>query len=299
MATAIQEHIAHSPGLDTASADLAEKLRASTVEVRNEGHGNGSGVIWQADGLIVTNDHVVRAEQIEVVLADGRALPAQVVSRNRDRDLAALRVQARDLPAATIGDSDALRVGQLVLAMGNPLGIKGALSVGIVHSVAAHTASGAARWIHADLSLLPGNSGGPMVDVWGRVIGINSMVAGGLGLAVPSNVVQRFLAGKTRPAFLGVQTQAVAFPTGFAGGLNQETGLMVLSLVEGSPAVRSGLLPGDILVTAGRTPLREPDDLLAALRESTVGTPLPLAIVRAGRTHELIAILGERATETQ
>src|SRR5947209_3979896 len=131
MATLIQEHIALSPGLSAATAELAARLRASTVEVRSQGHGHGSGVIWRADGLIVTNHHVARHDQAEVVLSDGRTFQARVTARDPEHDLAALRVEATDLPAAPIGDSSTLRVGQLVLAMGHPLGITGALTVGI------------------------------------------------------------------------------------------------------------------------------------------------------------------------
>lgn len=297
MATIIQEHIALSPGLNTAAAELAARLRASTVEVRSEGHGNGSGVIWRADGLIITNAHVVRTDRVDVVLADGRSLPAQVVSLDAEHDLAALRVTATDLPAATIGDSTALRVGQMVLAMGNPMGIKGALTIGIVHMVAKQ--DGRDRWIRADLSLAPGNSGGPMTDAQGRVVGINSMVAGGLALAVPSSVVERFLRGQTKPSFLGVQTQVVAVPSGFGGATTQERALLVLSVVEGGPAARNGLLPGDLLLSAGGRALRGPDDLLAVLRENAVGTPLPLTIVRAGRQQDVTAILGERESEAR
>ena len=302
MATIIQEHIAHAPGMNAATARLAADLRAATVEVRVEGHGNGSGVIWQSGGLIVTNNHVVRGETAEVVLADGTVLSARVVDRDAERDLAALRVDAPDLRAADIGDSSALRVGQVVLAMGHPLGIKSALSLGIVHMVASSDAqSSEQRWIRADLSLLPGNSGGPLADAHGKVIGINSMVSGGLALAVPSNTVQRFVAGKTKPAYLGVQTLVVRLGTDFTAqaGSGQETGLMVLSVVEGGPAARNGLLPGDILIAAGATNLVDQDAFVGVLRSSAVGTPLPLRIIRGGVVKDVTAILGERETEAR
>jgi serine protease Do len=302
MATVLQEHLAHAPGMNTAAAHLAANLREATVEVRTQGHGNGSGIIWRADGLIITNDHVVHGEHVEVVLADGTVFPAQVVDRDPDNDLAALHVDAKGLPAAPIGDSSNLRVGELVLAMGNPLGMKSALTVGIVHMVATtRNAQSEHRWIRADLSLLPGNSGGPMVNAQGAVIGVNSMVVGGLALAVPSNTVERFLAGKTRPAFLGVETQVVSFPKNFAtqANISQETGLMVLGVVEGGPAARNGLLPGDILVKAGNTAVTDHQSLIAVLRDSTTGTPLPLTIIRGGATLEVTAILGERDTEAR
>ena len=166
--------------LDSAAAALAARLRQSTVQIRVEGHGMGSGVIWQPDGLILTNNHVLRGPSAEVVLADGRTLRGQVTQRDQAHDLAALRVDGGMLEAAPIGDSTQVRVGQIVLAMGHPLGIADALSMGIVHDAPA----GDHGWLRADLSLLPGNSGGPLADARGRVIGVNTMVSGGLALAI-------------------------------------------------------------------------------------------------------------------
>jgi serine protease Do len=144
------------------------------------------------------------------------------------------------------------------------------------------------RWIRADLSLAPGNSGGPLANASGHVIGVNSMVAGGLALAIPSRTVERFLDGKTRPR--GFATNA---------GITQDAGLMVLSVVEGGPAARNGLLPGDILVKAGNSTLTNQESLIGVLRESATGTPLPLTIVRGGVAKEITAILGEREAEAR
>jgi serine protease Do len=302
MATAFQERLGHAPSLNTAMAHLATELRAATVEVQVEGHGNGSGVIWRQDGLIVTNSHVARGESVEVVLQDGRAVPGKVFDRSDDYDLAAVRIAADGLQAAPIGDSSQLRVGELVLAMGHPLGVRGALTIGIVHMVpSSPRPAGDERWIRADLSLLPGNSGGPMADANGRVVGINSMVAGGLALAVPSNVVERFVAGKIAPAYLGVVTQLVQLGDGLATRSNagQSRGLMVLSVAEGGPAARNGLLPGDILMAAGGQRLTTYEALIAVLRTCTAGTPLSLTILRGGVMLDLTAILGARDTETE
>jgi len=289
MATATHPQVGRTGSLDESTAALANYLAPRVVEVRARERGVGSGVIWSADGLIVTNAHVVRGSDVEVVLADGRVLPAPVTARDEEHDLAALQVAASNLPTAAIGDSDSLRVGQLVLAMGNPLGLTRALSMGIVHTV--DTGEGP-NWIRADIRLAPGNSGGPLVDGEGRVLGINSMIAGGLALAVPSTLVRRFLAGETRPAFLGVKTQLVAVPDSESG-----RGLVVLELVKGAPAERGGLFPGDVMLTAGRTTLREPDDLLVALSDLAPGTPLPLTIVRGGVKHDVTIVLGERPAE--
>lgn len=292
MAPVLEERIAGSPALAAATAELATRLRASTVEVQSQGRGHGSGVIWRADGLIVTNHHVVQTDHPEVVLADGRRFDARVTARDPERDLAALQIDATDLPTAPIGDSSALRVGQLVLAMGHPLGIKGAMTMGIVHAVGG-ASRGPDRWVRADVTLAPGNSGGPLTDALGQVVGINSMIAGGLALAVPSSSVERFLSG-AQPAFLGVQTQVVALPEAFAQAVEQESGLMVLTLVEAGPAARAGLLPGDILIAGGRQSLADADDLVALLRDSTPGTPLPLTVLRAGQRRQVTAILGQR-----
>lgn len=168
-------------------AALAAHLRRSSVEVSGPWRGGGSGVIWNSDGLIVTNAHVARGPRAQVTLSDGRTFQAEVVRRDSRRDLAALRIDMRGLPAADSGDSGRLRAGHMVAALGNPFGVTGALSIGIVH------ATDEANWIQADVRLAPGNSGGMLADASGRVIGINTMIVGGIALAVPSNAVESFL----------------------------------------------------------------------------------------------------------
>jgi serine protease Do len=171
--------------------ELAAVLRAVTVEVRTGGAWAGSGVIWH-DGLVITNAHVATRPDPVVRLADGRTLVARVVRRDPVRDLAALDLGVRGLAAAAIGDDRTLRPGELVLALGHPLGVTGALAIGVVHAGPAADAHGA-RWLRADVRLAPGNSGGPLADAWGRVVGLNTMVIDGLGYAVPSGAVARFL----------------------------------------------------------------------------------------------------------
>lgn len=186
------------PGLSGDLAGVAGRLRDSTVELRALDRAIGSGVIWRADGLIVTSAHVVAGARPalggpQVRLGDGRRLPATVIAWDRALDLAVLTVEARGLPAASIGDSDRLRAGDLVLAVGHPFGVIGAVATGIVHAAPAPPGGPSARWIQADLRLAPGNSGGPMADASGHVVGINGMVAGGLALAVPSRAVAAFV----------------------------------------------------------------------------------------------------------
>lgn len=179
--------------LDEAFAAVGEKLRRSTVQVFNGRRGAGSGVVWRADGWIVTNAHVVRGNSARIRLEDGRTLEAEVIARAEERDLAALFVSASDLPAAEIGASTAVRVGEIVLAAGSPFGVRGAVSAGVLHAVGSVPRVGKQPWLQADLELAPGNSGGPLADASGRVIGINSMIAMGLGLAIPSHDVEQFL----------------------------------------------------------------------------------------------------------
>ena len=178
-------------------ATLAEKLQRATVQVYGRG-GGGSGVVWQTNGLIVTNAHVAHGPRVAVELSDGRRLRADVVARAKQRDLALLLVDERGLPAAEIGDSDNVRAGELVVATGYPLGFGGALTAGIVHRGGSRSECSGQRWVCADVRLAPGNSGGPLADAQGRVVGINSQIYYGLALAVPSNDVCRFISEAAR-----------------------------------------------------------------------------------------------------
>ncbi len=216
--------------------EIAEQLRRSTVQVTLPGRrGSGSGVIWSTNGLIVTNAHVARGKTAEVELWDGRRFQAGLTARDVRRDLAALRITAAGLPAVTAGDSSAVRPGELVLAIGNPLGFAGALSTGVVHSIGALPGMPGKQWIRANLRLAPGNSGGPLADAQGRVIGINTAVLNGLGVAAPANSAAGFLAQGPRPS-LGVTLRPLPF------------GLQVLEVdAEGAAAVAS-LRPGDVLL---------------------------------------------------
>jgi len=169
---------------------LVERLRRITAEVADSGASLGSGVLWPP-GCVVTNAHVVRGSRAAVRLVDGRRLEGQVIARDTDADLALLRVLGTGIPAASICDSTA-PVGSLVAAVGHPLGVRGALSVGIVHAVGP-VRLGGRSWIQADVRLARGNSGGPLADASGRVIGLNAMVVGPLALAIPIGEVARFV----------------------------------------------------------------------------------------------------------
>jgi len=180
------------PGVEAALGELTELLRQVTVQVHAGGRSAGAGVVWLRSGLVVTNAHVAAGPRAEVVLPDGRALGARLVARDPRRDLAALAVDAGPLPTALRADARGLRAGELVVALGHPLGVAYAAALGVVHRTPSG-ARGPGGWLHADIRLAPGNSGGPLADTAGRVVGINAMIVGGLGIAVPTHLVERFV----------------------------------------------------------------------------------------------------------
>ncbi|HEY4817883.1 MAG TPA: trypsin-like peptidase domain-containing protein [Candidatus Acidoferrum sp.] len=250
--------------------EIAEQLRRSTVLVLPGERGNGSGVIWSADGIIVTNAHVARASQMRVQLWDGREFDAALVSRDTRRDLAELRIKAANLPAATVADSSQVRPGELAIAVGNPLGFVGALTTGAIQAVGPLGGQlrrfGPEPWVQADVRLAPGNSGGPLADAHGRVIGINTMAAGRLALAVPSNAVTNFLAADPIDVWLGVIVAPVRVPR--PGSRAKTFGLVLLEVEPESPAANASLLPGDILLGTDEKSFASLDDLSNSLQGS-------------------------------
>ena len=220
-----------------AFGEVAERLRRSTVLIHSgsdgsrSGSGSGSGVICSDSGLIVTNAHVIRGSHACVQLWDGREFEAQVTERDHSRDLAALRISAQGLPRVSIADSSRIRAGELALAIGNPLGFVGALSTGVVHAVGPVRGLGPCSWVQANVRLAAGNSGGPLANAAGDVIGINSMVAGRLALAIPSNSVSAFLQTGASTAWLG----ASVYPTWIPSVGKKLFGLVVLEVQEAVP----------------------------------------------------------------
>lgn len=182
------------------NADMAaviEGVRRSLVEIRNGRRGVGAGTIWHPDGLILTNAHVVGRRSLQVTLPDGHKLPARILAHDASRDIAALSVEATDLPTIELGDSRKLKPGQWVLALGHPWGVAGAVTAGVVTGVGKRLPEmplADREWIAVSLHLRPGHSGGPLVDNHGRLVGMNTIMAGpDVGLAVPVHVVKRFL----------------------------------------------------------------------------------------------------------
>lgn len=276
-----------STRLDAGLTSIAEHLRRITVQIRGRERGIGSGVIWHPDGVIITNAHVARGARATVALADGRMLEAAVTVRDPELDLALLNVAATGLPAAVVNGSDTLRVGELVFAVGNPFGINGALTAGIVHAVGPTDSADGRRWVQADIRLAPGNSGGPLADARGRVIGINSMIAAGLALAVPSHVVERFRRRRQERPYVGVTTRPVAVrPAG-----RRLLGLLVLEVASESPAEAAGIMLGDVLIGVAGRVFGAADDLAKILDEASAGETLRLDLTRGGAQLSLAVVL--------
>jgi len=256
--------------------EIAEHLRRSSVQIGDgQGGRGGSGVIWETGAnksVIITNAHVVRGRRARVRLRDGRTSEGRITSLDARRDLAALTIEIGALPVATSGDSDTLRVGELVFAVGNPFGLVGALAVGIVHM-------NGKQWVGADVRLAPGNSGGMLADAECRVVGINSMIVNNLAFAVPSNAVRRFLARDTRPQ-LGIKIMALPVTQG-----SDSPGLLVFDVQSGSVAERSGLMIGDAIVGTRERLFTNSDELAAALDDAAASNleKLELSLIRGGK----------------
>lgn len=196
MATAVNPASELSIIGSTSFAEVAECLRSVTVQViTGDGYGrvgSGSGVVWSADGLVITNAHVVAASRVAVEFQSGRRYPAEVLHRDREHDLAALQIRGAIFSPASIRDAGTLRIGELVVAMGNPLGEIGAITAGVVHS------RGSGDYIESDVHLAPGNSGGPLADAEGRIVGINTLIANGMGVAIGTRKITEFVASLLR-----------------------------------------------------------------------------------------------------
>jgi serine protease Do len=276
-----------------AFGEVAERLRRSTVLIhsgqRGNASGSGSGVIWSAAGLIVTNAHVIHGTHACVQLWDGHEFEAQVSERDHSRDLAALRVSAQGLPSVSIADSSRIRAGELALAVGNPLGFVGALSTGVVRAVGPVRGLGPPTWVQANLRLAPGNSGGPLANASGEVIGINTMVAGRLALAIPGNAVKSFLDTGASAAWLG----ASVYPAQIPSRGKKLFGLVVLEIQQGSPAATASLLPGDILLGTEEQRFASVEDMRLLLEGSRT-RQVRLEFLRGnyGRIRKVTLLLG-------
>jgi serine protease Do len=269
-----------------AGARMIERAQRSVVQVSSGGRGIGAGVIWDPDGLVMTNHHVVAGwrRNVTVALHDGRTFDAEVVKSSGSLDLALLRLpgETTNLPAAPIGDSDALRVGELVYAIGHPWGSVGAVSAGIVGGVGelrGRDRGSSARYVRSDVTLAPGNSGGPLLNARGEVVAINAMVFGRMALSIPGNAAGAWATAERRPR-LGIGVLPVEVPA----SLHREagtSGLVIAAVEAGGVADRAGLLVGDVLLAIADEPLDGAGTLLEALARA--GDAVELRIMRGGR----------------
>ena len=269
---------------DAGTAQLAEHLRSRVVAVRTS-QGGGTGTIWSADGLVITNHHVVTSDRALVELPDGRSDEGTVVARDPEVDLAALRVPFDGLPVLPHRDSGPLRVGELVFAAGNPWGERSVVTAGVVIALGK-------RVVHADVLLAPGNSGGPLVDAHGRLVGINAMIAGGAAVAIPLGVVRSFVESlDSRPrGAIGVTLAPIGLPDALAAAYNvtDGRGLIVTGIEPASPADRAGLIPGDIILAVdGAAGVRH---TAHRLQEMRTGKPVRLSLLRGGRPVDVEAL---------
>ena len=282
---------------------VAERLAPSVANLRLRRGGGGSAVVISPDGFLLTSAHVVAGGRARgrASFVDGRELAFSVVGADPFSDLAVLRADASDLVAAELGDAERLRVGQLVVAIGNPHGFGGSVTAGVVSALGRSlpTRSGAnVRYvdnvIQTDAALNPGNSGGALADGRGRVVGINTAVAGvGLGLAVPINDATRKIVGalmregRFRRAYLGIAGGPRPLPPRLAAELGRRECVEVVNVVEGSPAAAAGLRPEDMIVAVDGTPVESVDDLQRLMVSELIGRSVTLTVVRGDRTHAL------------
>ena len=278
--------------------------RSSSGGRPRTGESLGSAVVYTSDGFLLTNAHVVgRAQSGTASFADGTSAPFTVVGADPLSDLAVLRSAGATPPPAELGEADQLVVGQLVVAVGNPLGLAGSVTAGVVSALGRSlpTRSGSAGRliedvIQTDAALNPGNSGGALADSQARVVGINTAVAGvGLGLAVPVNATSRRIIaalmrdGKVRRAYLGLVSMPAPLPAYLHERFGRASGLRVVEVVPGGPAARAGLRAGDLLLTAGGKPVETAQDLQRLMFADAIGRPLPITVMRNGALVDVIA----------
>lgn len=291
--------------LSDALATTAETTGQSIVRVEGRKRLAGTGVVWSADGVIITAHHVVHKESdIEIGLPDGSTASATLVGRDPSTDLAVLRTDARELVVPTWGAIDRAKVGQLVLALGRPgqfvqatLGVVSALGQGW------RTPPGGQidHYLQTDVLMYPGFSGGPLVSADGEVLGLNSSaLLRGVSVAVPVPTVRRVIEsllqhGHVRRGYLGVAAQPVRLPDTLQQQLGQETGVLLVSVEVGGPAEAGGLALGDTIVALDGQPVRHMDDLLGLLTSERIGTSVPVRIARGGQLQDLSVTVGEHA----
>ncbi|TAM58802.1 trypsin-like serine protease [bacterium] len=287
---------------------VVETAAPAVVGVHVKHAGAGSGVVFAPDGYVLTNSHVVHhGGEVNVVLHDGRELPAQRIGEDPHSDTAIIRVASGALAAAVLGDSSELRVGELVIAIGNPLGFQASVTAGVVsalgRSLRAQTGRLIENVIQTDAALNPGNSGGPLLNGRGQVVGLNTaIIAGSQGIcfAIPINTVSWVAGllmreGRVRRAYLGISAQSIGIAPIFVSryGLEDARGAQVTEVHAGTPAQRAGLRAGDVIVGLGGRRIRTPDDLQRALGVYVPDAGMEMQLLRAGSLVKMTIVPAE------
>jgi S1-C subfamily serine protease len=301
---------AYSQVVTTVAARVLPSVAALAVRSAR-GAGAGSGVVFTDDGFLLTSAHVVAgANSGTAEFSDGTESRFDVVGADPLADLAVLRVHTSGAPPAELGDADQLKIGQLVVAVGNPMGLTGSVTAGVVSGLGRSIPAQDGRHvrlidnvIQTDAALNPGNSGGALANSAGKVIGINTAVAGyGLGLAVPINSTTRYIisellsSGRVRRAWLGVAGAPVPLPPPVAKRTGQRLGLRVVEVVPGSPAGLSGIYLGDVIISAGGKPIENVQTLQRLMFGPAIGARLPITLLRRGAYVDVVAVPAELAT---
>jgi S1-C subfamily serine protease len=297
---------AYSRVITRVAATVGPSVASVRVRTRR-GEGAGSAIVFTDDGFLLTSAHVVEgaaAGSGEAQFADGTESRFDVVGTDPLSDLAVLRARGETPAPAVLGDAASLAVGQLVVAVGNPLGLMGSVTAGVVSALGRSlpTRSGTAvrvvdEVIQTDAALNPGNSGGALVESSGRVVGVNTAVAGvGLGLAVPINATTRSILaalmrdGRVRRAYLGVASARAPLPPALVERTGRRHGVRLAEVVPGSPAGRAGLYTGDLVLSAAGLPVTTPGDLARGMTEDTIGRPIELTVWRRGALVDVVAV---------
>ena len=324
-----EDALSRAMAFETALTGVAESVSSSVVSIQvevsrpmNNGmpsffggqgpggiiRGGGSGVILRSNGYIQTNNHVVHeANRIDVRLRNGKSYPATLVGADSATDLAMLKIDARGLPQAEFASSEKARVGQFVIAIGSPFGLDYTVTTGVL-SAKGRGGIGANEiedYLQTDASINPGNSGGPLVDLQGRVLGINTMIIGrgsGIGFAIPAEIAQRVASqlitnGSVKRAWLGVSFQEITPELAAHFGGNFDGGALVNAVVPGGPAETAGLQSGDVITAIGDQQIREGHDLLRTVLRQGVGERLTLEVRRGQKTKAIAVVTGERPSE--
>ena len=328
-ATVDEDALSRAVAFETALTSVAESVSPSVVSIQvevsrpqNDGfqfffggqgrggivRGGGSGIILRSDGYVLTNNHVVaEASRIDVRLQNGKSYPAKLVGSDSATDLAMLKIDARGLPQAAFASSEKARVGQFVIAIGSPFGLDYSVTTGVL-SAKGRGGIGANEiedYLQTDASINPGNSGGPLVDLQGRVLGINTMIIGrgsGIGFAIPSEIAQRVArqlieSGAVKRAWLGVSFQEITPELAVHLGGSFEGGALINGVVPNGPADKAGVQAGDVITAIGDTKIRAGHDLLRTILRHGVGERLSLEVRRAEKTKQMTLVTGERPNE--